>query len=1820
MSATNDNIKELPILIVDDLPENIIAVSAVLKNEGYKTLSAKSGQEALDLIETAYPGLILMDVQMPGMNGFEVLEKLKQHPSKSDIPVIFLTAYAHHPELQLQGLKAGGLDFLIKPIDTELLLIKVANFLTLSKTKKQLKEANARLVQKARQSEDTFENFFYTSPDEIFILNENGIIVRTNRTGILSMGIYANELIGKSIRNLPFSLNYIEGVHPDHLEQNKHQNKNNGSTEKVFEAIMMNGVKGKLVLAELKTDKITKFYEISGSIFHTASLERFLQLNVRDVSRRIEFKQQLEESEEKYKAVVDTQSELICRWDFTHGITFVNKAFCRFFHLPEEKLMGFIRSSLYVEEDLIKIRSVLKKISPANPVISYEVRMKIPGTGEERWVSFNNRGFFNEKGKLTGCQSVGTDITERKKNELELRIKSAGISGAGNPIGFTDLEGKLTFVNHAFCKLFGYSESELIGKHTSELWENKAPSAERYKKLRNEEDVFAETTALRKNGEKIFVTITANVIKDNNGNVLCYMGSLSDITEKKKAETALKQSEARLKEAQRIAGMGNWQIERVSGNIFWSEEVYHIFEIDIKQKASYEAYKNLIHPDDRKKVEDKFEKSLKSKLSYRLKYRLLLQNGKVKYVVESCENSFDENGNNISSHGTLQDVTDEEKLYHEIEEKSKQLNEAQRIAKLGSWELDIVEDKLYWSDEVYHIFEINKENFKATYLGFLDKIHPDDRDRVNEAYTISLATKKPYKIVHRLLLGDQRIKYVEERCETIYNAAGNPVKSIGTILDISEKVMSEEKIRISEERFDLAMQGANDGLWDFDVQSGDVYFSPRYLSMLGFDEKELKEKKTFWEKLLHPDDKEKAVKFLDDFIAQKIPEYNQEFRMKHKAGHYVDVLSRGIALRNRDGKIYRMVGTHSDVTEKNRIMVRLKESELFAKGILDSLTSHIAVVDVNGWILETNNAWNEFSITNGENNLIKTGDGSNYFAACRNAYENGDDIAGKVLAGISKVLAKTQKSFQIEYPCHSAVEERWFLLTVTPYHGEVSKVVVRHINITEKRKTDQKMKLDSEILSGISDAVIYSDLDLHVIEWNSNAEELFGWSKAEMLSCKFTDKLQLRFTRKRTVDSLIIDLIKSEKSKEEITVITKGNKTLIVEAYISLLKNKDGIPVGIVSVLRDISEVIEYENSLRLSELNYKELFEQSPFAVITLDLQGTIQSVNRKTAEMTGFSKYKLIGKQFHKSPFHILPFDFKTDELPKRILQVENEEQVFEALIHSEDHKIIHCELSTRRIKEIGKISVIMKDISSVKNSEKFNRTLHNLLSYANSASVNLFNFCAFLQKELSLYFSTENFCVSNFNHHSDELEFIYFNDDNGKRKIAPPPRKNINGLTEFVIKNAKPILLTDEVLQNFYTDHAIVTTGNKAKCWMGVPLIADSQSVGAIAVQSYHNKFEYTTENMAILERISIVVAPIIEKLKNDRKLLLINSAVESAGDAFFITNPFAEGNPVIFANAKFFALTGYTEDEFYGNNISKIFGTKTSKKSINEIENVFKENTSFHDEVIYFPKKYNSGFWCDLTLNPIKNKDGATINFVGIMKDITLKKEMEKMLIEKNKELELFMYRASHDLKGPLSTTKGLLNFAIDECRDNNMLHYLQMMRQSNEKLENILSDLMEIVIIREGVVEKTETDMNKLIQDVISESELRVGKLEEISIVTNVEINEKIKLDVKLMKIILRNVISNAVKYTFNSSTHPYVMVNAATNGNELLIEVSDNGIGINERHINKVFDMFYRATDVSTGTGLGLYITKNAIDKLKGEIALLSREKHGTTVTMIIPI
>jgi PAS domain S-box-containing protein len=254
-----------------------------------------------------------------------------------------------------------------------------------------------------------------------------------------------------------------------------------------------------------------------------------------------------------------------------------------------------------------------------------------------------------------------------------------------------------------------------------------------------------------------------------------------------------------------------------------------------------------------------------------------------------------------------------------------------------------------------------------------------------------------------------------------------------------------------------------------------------------------------------------------------------------------------------------------------------------------------------------------------------------------------------------------------------------------------------------------------------------------------------------------------------------------------------------------------------------------------------------------------------------------------------------------------------------------------------------------------------------------------------------------------------------------------------------------------------------------------------------------------------------------------------------------------------------------------------------------------------------------------------ENGVLIRTWGVQTDITDRKKTERELIESNQELDTFFYKASHDLKGPLASVMGIVNLArlenggvLSDSRagDEPMEKYFGMIETSVKRLDRTLLDLIELARTRKGSSKLTLVNIKSTIDEILH-SLRHVPGYSKINFEVKVDHHIELMVDKVLLLSVLQNLIHNAINYCNHDS--PWVRIAVTRNNSGSEIEIADNGKGIPEAIRNRVFEMFYRGNTESTGSGLGLFIVKNALEKMKGTINLKSRDGQGTIFTVQIP-
>jgi PAS domain S-box-containing protein len=288
---------------------------------------------------------------------------------------------------------------------------------------------------------------------------------------------------------------------------------------------------------------------------------------------------------------------------------------------------------------------------------------------------------------------------------------------------------------------------------------------------------------------------------------------------------------------------------------------------------------------------------------------------------------------NTSVQLVLRDITQRKRAERTLRENEERLSMALAGGLEGVWDWNLETNDVVYSPRWTEMLGYSLDEVEPHISAWERLVHPDDRSRADRANeSVAGGVRATYEAEFRLRHKDGHYVHVLSRGFPVRREPGGPVvRIVGTHLDLTERRQAEAALRENEERLKLAFAGAQEGVWDWNLETGDVVYSSRWKEMLGYADDEIAPHVSAWEQLLHPDDFELADR-LHQSVKAGGETYEGEFRLRHKDGHYVEVLSRGYPVRRTPGgPVVRIVGTHFDLTARKRAEAERARSEFLGR-------------------------------------------------------------------------------------------------------------------------------------------------------------------------------------------------------------------------------------------------------------------------------------------------------------------------------------------------------------------------------------------------------------------------------------------------------------------------------------------------------------------------------------------------------------------------------------------------------------------------------------------------------------------------------------------------------------------------------------------------------------------------------------------------------------------------------------------------------------------------------------------------------------------------
>ncbi|MGA2881935.1 MAG: PAS domain S-box protein [Bryobacteraceae bacterium] len=669
-------------------------------------------------------------------------------------------------------------------------------------------------------------------------------------------------------------------------------------------------------------------------------------------------------------------------------------------------------------------------------------------------------------------------------------------------------------------RLFGYSANEVIGRSIAMLVPSECTD-EAFSVLervyRGETVPTFESERVHKDGRHIPVSLTISPVRDADGHIAGACAIARDISGSKRAQAALRRSEAELREAQRVGQVGSWQFIPDTNTRIWSDETYRILGVDpARSPLSHEEQSRIFTAESWTRVVAAMDRLLEAGMPFELDLEFHHADGSQRWLKARGEAVRDASGRIVMLRGTTQDITARRRTEEALRERDRELEEAQAIANVGSWKWDPKTDTVTWSPELHRIFGHDPRLPAPSFADHPAIISPNAMPELAVLVKRALDTGQPYDFDMEILRPDGAVRWVVVRGLADRDALGQVIGLHGTVQDITERKERAEELRrlnenlghlVAERTAELQaiLDEAPIPIWiAHDSQcrhvTGNVYADQMAMQVPSggnISASALPEEASVSYKVFHKG-REMRPEELPAQVAAATgrPVIDQEVDLLFPDGRTASLLLFAAPLFDAEGRVRGSVTAGADITG-------LRTAEHLRDSILNSLSDSVAVIGSEGTILMTNEAWNRFARDNRAYPLTAVAPGANYLQICKRAASEGDSDAQAAVDGIEAVIAGHRSSFQFEYSCHSLTERRWFLMNVSPLKGTKTGAVITHTNITDRKLAEIAIRTSESTIRSLLDSSTQSVVAMSpngkIVLVNGNTQTMFGYTRDELL-------------------------------------------------------------------------------------------------------------------------------------------------------------------------------------------------------------------------------------------------------------------------------------------------------------------------------------------------------------------------------------------------------------------------------------------------------------------------------------------------------------------------------------------------------------------------------------------------------------------------------------------------------------------------------------------------------------------------------------------------
>ncbi|WP_190303392.1 PAS domain S-box protein [Pseudanabaena sp. UWO311] len=615
----------------------------------------------------------------------------------------------------------------------------------------------------------------------------------------------------------------------------------------------------------------------------------------------------------------------------------VNEPFAQAFGVSSEELVGKSAHDIfpadlaqaYHDDDAEVLQSGKRKVVVERGALA---------DGTLGWFETTKTPFRDDRLNIAGTVGIAADITDIKTMELSLKASErryASLASAA-PVAifrFDEQPLNCVYVNERWSELSGRPMESALGHgwlesvHPYDREQCLAEWTEYYAQSNSEGLVIhgSEGRYLRPDGITTWIYVQVAKELDNDGNVVGYVGTLTDITDRKNIELALQASEAKFRRmTESLPGMIFRYVLHPDGRdefIYVSPQVQQIYELtpeEVRQDIS--CLWARIHVDDVPMIQRSVQDAAASLQPYFVEARLLFPNERVKWMQISSQPDRQENGDIIWD-GVVIDISDRKVAEKKLQELSERLELAIQSARIGIWEFDFSNNRLFWDERMLAIHGVSPEAFHGTYEDWSSRVHPDDLLKAQPG----VSEEQPiYNTEFRIIRPDGTVRWVMSYSCKQRNLQGELVRAVGANIDISDRKNTELALQDLSDRLEVALKGANIGIWEWQINEGRLIWDERMLRLYGISSEEFSGKYEDWLQRVHPDDRDVVKQAEQQAAFQGDRECRVEFRIIRPDGTIRFIDSYAFNQYNTQGEIQKKVGLNIDITDRKQAELQLQ--------------------------------------------------------------------------------------------------------------------------------------------------------------------------------------------------------------------------------------------------------------------------------------------------------------------------------------------------------------------------------------------------------------------------------------------------------------------------------------------------------------------------------------------------------------------------------------------------------------------------------------------------------------------------------------------------------------------------------------------------------------------------------------------------------------------------------------------------------------------------------------------------------------------------------